>query len=60
MALEALTDSAQPNEFLITARARGSADGAPCFNEFTLGLPTAPERVVKRLQKERVVAAATA
>ena len=56
MALEALTDSAQPNEFLITARVRGSADGAPFFKEFTLELPNSPERVVKRLQKERILA----
>ena len=60
MAREALTDSAQPNEFLITARGRGSADGAPFFKEFTLELPTSPERVVKRLRKERILAAAIA
>ncbi|MEK7445953.1 MAG: glycine dehydrogenase, partial [candidate division NC10 bacterium] len=30
--------------------------GAPFFKEFTLELPKSPERVVKRLQKERILA----
>jgi len=30
--------------------------GAPFFKEFTLELPKAPERIVKRLAKDRILA----